>query len=148
MGKGRGLNIFSQIEPNWPLPYSTMPLPWLRDARPKGWVNCFSICASTMPRAQNWTAKCSILKEDKILCPSGYIIYLCKLPIAYKYTNTVVCINVKHCLLRQFVSLLFQAHSTAMAYQWTVFYIFLLFMVYYKCHWCNTPQQIYLFLNG
>ena len=76
MGKGRGLNIFSQIEPNWPLPYSTMPLPWLRDARPKGWVNCFSICASTMPRAQNWTAKCSILKEDKILCPSGYIIYL------------------------------------------------------------------------
>ena len=30
-----------------------------------------------MPRAQNWTAKGSILKEEKILCPSGYIIYLC-----------------------------------------------------------------------
>ena len=30
-----------------------------------------------MPRAQNRTAKSSILKEDEILCPSGYIIYLC-----------------------------------------------------------------------
>ena len=29
-----------------------------------------------MPRAQNRTAKGSILKEDEILCPSGYIIYL------------------------------------------------------------------------
>ena len=44
--------VFSQIEPNWPLPYSTVPVPLLRDAWPAGWVNCFSICVSTMPRAQ------------------------------------------------------------------------------------------------
>ena len=29
-----------------------------------------------MPRAQNMIAKGSILKEDEILCRSGYIIYL------------------------------------------------------------------------
>ena len=29
-----------------------MPVPRLRDARPAGWVNCFSLWASTMPRAQ------------------------------------------------------------------------------------------------
>ena len=74
--KGGGWRFFSQIEPNWPLLYSTVPVPRLRDARPAGWVTCCSICASTMPRAQNWTAKGSTLKEDKILCPSGYIINL------------------------------------------------------------------------
>ena len=30
-----------------------------------------------MPRAQNRTAKGSILKEDEIRCQSGYMIYLC-----------------------------------------------------------------------
>ena len=35
--------------------YSTVPVQLLRDARPAGWVNSFSICASTMPRAQNMT---------------------------------------------------------------------------------------------
>ena len=74
--KGWGPQLFHQIEPNWPLPYSTVPVPRLRDARPAGWVTCCSICASTMPRAQNWTAKGSTLKEDEILCPSGYIINL------------------------------------------------------------------------
>ena len=34
-----------------------MPVPRLRDARPAGWVNCFNICASKMPRAKNRTAK-------------------------------------------------------------------------------------------
>ena len=33
--------------------YSTVPVPWLRDARLAGWVTYYSICASTMPRAQN-----------------------------------------------------------------------------------------------
>ena len=36
----------------------------------------FSICTSTMPRAQNRAAKGSILTEDEILFQSGYIIYL------------------------------------------------------------------------
>ena len=37
----------------------------LKDARPAGWVSCFSICASTMPRAQNMTEKGSILKQRR-----------------------------------------------------------------------------------
>ena len=37
-----------------------MPNP---DARPAGWVNCYSICASAMLRAQNMTEKGSILKQ-------------------------------------------------------------------------------------
>ena len=45
--------------------YSTVPVQLLRDARPAGWVNCFSICASTMPRAQNMTEKGSILKQRR-----------------------------------------------------------------------------------
>ena len=45
------------IEPNSPLPYSTLPVPMLKDARPAGWVNCVSICASTMPRAQKQGSK-------------------------------------------------------------------------------------------
>ena len=78
MAKGQGGRLFfSQIEPNWPLPYSTVPVPLFRDARPAGWVNCFSICASTMQRAQNRAAKDSILNEVKILFQSGYIIYIC-----------------------------------------------------------------------
>ena len=73
---GGGRHIFSQIEHHFPLPYSSMPVRLLRDARPAGWANCFSICLSTMPTAQNRTAKGSILKEDETLCHSGYIIYL------------------------------------------------------------------------
>ena len=30
--------VFTQIEPNGPLPYSTVPVPRLRDSRPAGWV--------------------------------------------------------------------------------------------------------------
>ena len=36
--RGEGGCFFTQIEPNWPLPYSTVPVPWLRDARLAGWV--------------------------------------------------------------------------------------------------------------
>ena len=53
--------FFTQIEPNWTLPYSTVPEPLLRDARPAGWVTYYSICASTMPRAQNSAGIGSIL---------------------------------------------------------------------------------------
>ena len=47
-----GQRFFCQIEPNWPLPHSTVPVPQLREAMPAGWVTYCSICASTMPRAQ------------------------------------------------------------------------------------------------
>ena len=74
--KEGGRHFFHQVEPNWPLPYSTVQVPQLRDARQAGWVTFCSICASTMPRAQNRTAKGSTLMEDETLYPSGYIIYL------------------------------------------------------------------------
>ena len=65
--RGGGGLFFTRIEPNWPLPY-------LRDAGPAGWVNCFSICASTMPRAQNRAAEGSILciVKTKYNWRSGY----------------------------------------------------------------------------
>ena len=59
--RGGGWCFFTQIEPNWPLPYSTMPVPLWRDARPAGWVTYCSICASTMLRAQNRAGIGSIL---------------------------------------------------------------------------------------
>ena len=74
--KGGGRHFFHQVEPNWPLPHSTVQVPQLRDARQAGWVTFCSICASTMPRVQNRTAKGSTLMEDETLYPSGYIIYL------------------------------------------------------------------------
>ena len=40
-------------------------------ARPAGWVNCFSICASAMLSAQNRTAKGSILKKAKYFAHLG-----------------------------------------------------------------------------
>ena len=40
--KAGSRHVFNQIESNWPLPYITVPVPLLRDARPAGWVNCFS----------------------------------------------------------------------------------------------------------
>ena len=39
----------------------TVPVPQLRDAKPACWVTSFSICASTLLRAQNRAAKGSIL---------------------------------------------------------------------------------------
>ena len=51
----------SSVKLNLTEPCRTVPL--LRDARPAGWVNRFSICASTMLRAQNRAAEGSILKQ-------------------------------------------------------------------------------------
>ena len=59
--RGGGRCFFTQIEPNWPLPYSTVPVPWLKDARPAGWVTYCSICPRTMARAKNRADKGSIL---------------------------------------------------------------------------------------
>ena len=67
--KGWGRLFFPQIKPNWPLPYSTVPVPQLRDARPAGWVTYCSICASTMPRAQNRAGKGSILMWRRFTFP-------------------------------------------------------------------------------
>ena len=68
--------VFSLIESNWPLPYSTVPVPLLRDARMAGWVSCLSICASTMPRAQDKAAKGSIILWRRLTLPIWvYFIY-------------------------------------------------------------------------
>ena len=40
-----------------------MPVPLFWDARPAGWFNYFSICASTIPRAQKRAGKGSILLQ-------------------------------------------------------------------------------------
>ena len=53
-GKRRGSSSLELNLHNWPLPY-------LRNAGPAGWVNCFYLCACTMPWAQNMAAEGSIL---------------------------------------------------------------------------------------
>ena len=47
--KGWGWLFFPQIELNWPLPYSTLPVSQLRDARPVGWV---TLCSTVFARVQ------------------------------------------------------------------------------------------------
>ena len=74
MGRGRQLTrLHSQIEPNWPLPYSTVPVSLLRDAigRQAGSPVSIFVQVHTMPMAQNRTGKGSILKENEIQCRSG-----------------------------------------------------------------------------
>ena len=61
--------VFSLIEPNWPLPNSTVPVLGLSDARLASWVTYCSICASTMPRAQNRAAKGSIILWRRLALP-------------------------------------------------------------------------------
>ena len=61
--------VFSLIEPKWPLPYCTVPVPLLRDARPAGGVTFCSICVSTMPRDQNRAAKGSIVLWRRLTLP-------------------------------------------------------------------------------
>ena len=60
--KGRRRHLFHQIEPNWPLPYSTVPVPRLREARLSGWVPLLQYMRKygTMPIAQNRTGNGSI----------------------------------------------------------------------------------------
>ena len=75
--KGWGQRFFRQIEPNWPLPYSTMPIPRFRNARPTGWVTYCSICTSTMPRAQKKNRKRFNYITKTIHFSYLPIIYLC-----------------------------------------------------------------------
>ena len=90
-----GWCFFNQIEPNWPLPYSTVPVPLLRDARPAGWVNYCSICASTMPRAQNRAEKGSILLWRRLA------LAILLLFIYAANQSSLICYsqNIQNCLL-------------------------------------------------
>ena len=69
----------------------TVPVPWLRDARPAGRVTYCSICASTMPRAQNRAGKGSILFWRRFTFPI-FLFFICAPPphlqIVSAITNT------------------------------------------------------------
>ena len=61
MGGGDSSSM-SNLKFNLTDPYRTIRArKRLRDARPDGWVICFSICTGTLPRAQNRVAKGSTL---------------------------------------------------------------------------------------
>ena len=70
--KGWGRHFFHQIEPNWPLPYNTVPVPRLGDTRLAGWVTFCSIFTSIMPRAQNRAGRGSIILWKHSLSLSFY----------------------------------------------------------------------------
>ena len=95
--KGWRRHFFHQIEPNWPLPYSTVPVPRLREARPAGWVTYCSICASTMLRAQNRTGKGSILLWRRFTFPIfqlfiyGYAVGALFFLLLSKTENSEIC---------------------------------------------------------
>ena len=85
--KGWGRCFFCQIEPNWPLPYSTVPVPWLRDARLCRLL-LYSICANTMPRVQNRAGKGSSLLQRRFTFPIFLLFILCSTTFAGgKHTN-------------------------------------------------------------
>ena len=67
--------VFSLIEPNWPLPYSTLPVPGLRDARPAGWVTYCIICASTMEEPKTEQQRFKYIVKTSNISDLG-IIYL------------------------------------------------------------------------
>ena len=81
MGKGRGPTRLLSIEPNWPLPDSTLPVTqltrWGMPGRRAGSpVAVQYIYVRTKPRAQNRTEKGSTFMKEEKLSPSGYIAYL------------------------------------------------------------------------
>ena len=47
-GKREGADA-SSVKLN--LTFHCCTVPWLRDARPAGWIKCCSICASTLPKS-------------------------------------------------------------------------------------------------
>ena len=59
--KGWGRHFFHQIEPNWPLPYSTMPVPQLRDAKAGGLGHLLQYFREYNAKTQNRAGKGSIL---------------------------------------------------------------------------------------
>ena len=79
----RGCRFFTQVEPNWPLP-SNVPVPWLRDATPAGWVTyCSTVYARVHCREpKTGQKKVHFYCKDDWLWPSCYYlnIYLCFAP--------------------------------------------------------------------
>ena len=74
--KGWGQCFFRQIEPNGPLPYSNVPAPRLRDARPAGWV---TYCSTYMREYNAETPKQGRKRFNSI----ANMIHFSYLPIIY-----------------------------------------------------------------
>ena len=70
--KGRGRHFFTQIDPNWPLPYSAVPVPLLGDTRPAGWAP-FAVYAQVQCREpKTLQEKVQFCCEDDKLFLSSY----------------------------------------------------------------------------
>ena len=52
-----GQLVYSRIESNFPLPYSTMPVPQFKDARPTGWVTFYSTVYARVQRREPKTGQ-------------------------------------------------------------------------------------------
>ena len=86
MVKGKGADS-SSLKLNLTDPCHTVPCQYHWGVRPAGWVNCFSICAGTMPRAQSRAAKISIKMQRRNTLPDLGIIYLwCYSSVILLYT--------------------------------------------------------------
>ena len=90
MVKGGERHFFHKTDP---CRTDTVPVPWLRDARPSGRVTYCSICASTMPRPIQGMKVQFYCEDDLLLlssyylpmlpCTSLWFVYLCVLYSVY-----------------------------------------------------------------
>ena len=74
--KGWGQCFFRQIEPIWPLPYSTVPVPRLRDARPMGWVTYWIAVYAWVQRRDPKTGQEKVqfyCKDNSLFLSSYYL---------------------------------------------------------------------------
>ena len=69
MVKGGGRHFFHQIKPIWPLPFCTMPVPRLRDARPAGWVTWLQYMREYNVETQNRAGIGSIILWRRFTLP-------------------------------------------------------------------------------
>ena len=119
--KGWGRHYFHQMEPNWPMLYSTMPVPPLRDARLGCWVIYCSICASTMPRAQNGAGKGSILLWRPFTFPIFLLFIYEMVVLTSKEASDLPIFAWKKCLFFLLWSIcLFASSGKSQAYMWKI----------------------------
>ena len=75
--------FFHQDDPNWPLPYSTVPVPRLRDGRLAGWVTyCSIICEYTTESLKQGRKRFNSIAKTKYIADL-VIIYLCVKPCSF-----------------------------------------------------------------
>ena len=107
MGKWGGRRVFCQAEPNFPLPYSTVPVPQLSDARPAGWVICYSTVYARVQCREPKTGqqKVQLSRKTKYFAHLGINLSmgsrLCSLQVLILVANTqeVIVIHFLLCLI-------------------------------------------------